>query len=46
MSTLKLVSFIEETFKVELEASDLGAGNLSSITSIERLVSSKVSGRP
>jgi acyl carrier protein len=46
MSTLKLVSFIEETFKVELEAGDLEAGNLSSITSIERLVRSKVSGQP
>lgn len=44
MSTLKLVSFIEDTFKVELEASDLGTGNLSSITSIERLVRSKLSG--
>jgi acyl carrier protein len=46
MSTLKLVTFIEETFRVELEASDLGAGNLSSITSIERLVRSKGSGQP
>ncbi|HET7218515.1 MAG TPA: acyl carrier protein [Vicinamibacterales bacterium] len=41
LSTLKLVSFLEERFKVEFEADDLEAGNLSSIESIERLVKSK-----
>jgi acyl carrier protein len=41
MSTLKLVSFLEEQFKVELEADDLDAGNLATIENIERLVRSK-----
>ena len=42
LSTLKLVSFIEDTFKVEFEANDLDAGNLASLASIERLVRSKL----
>jgi acyl carrier protein len=42
LSTLKLVSFLEERFKVEFDAEDLEAGNLSSLASIERLVQSKV----
>jgi acyl carrier protein len=42
LSTLKLVSFVEETFKVEFEANDLDAGNLASLASIERLVRSKL----
>ena len=41
LSTLKLVTFLEEEFGVEFEADDLEAGNLSSIESIERLVQSK-----
>ncbi len=41
LSTLKLVAFLEEQFKVEFEAGDLDAGNLSSLVSIERLVRSK-----
>jgi acyl carrier protein len=42
LSTLKLVSFLEETFKVEFEANDLDAGNLASVASIEKLVRSKM----
>jgi acyl carrier protein len=42
LSTLKLVSYLEETFKVEFEANDLDAGNLASVASIERLVRSKL----
>lgn len=42
LATLKLVSFLEETFKVEFEANDLEPGNLSSIADIERLVRSKM----
>lgn len=42
LSTLKLVSFLEETFKVEFEANDLDAGNLASVASIEKLVLSKM----
>jgi len=45
-STLKLVSFLEETFKVEFEADDLEPGNLSSLASIERLVQAKLAARP
>jgi acyl carrier protein len=41
LSTLKLVSYLEETFKVEFEANDLDAGNLASLASIEKLVRSK-----
>ena len=42
LSTLKLVTFLEERFKVEFEADDLEAGNLATVTSIERLVRSKM----
>lgn len=45
LSTLKLVTFLEERFKIELEASDLDAGNLASVANIEKLVSSKITGR-
>lgn len=41
LSTLKLVTFLEEQFKVEFEADDLDAGNLATLESIERLVKSK-----
>jgi acyl carrier protein len=41
MSTLKLVTFLEEQFKIELEAGDLEAGNLATIASIAALVSAK-----
>lgn len=42
MSTLKLVTFLEELYKIEFEANDLEPGNLSSIATIERLVKSKL----
>ena len=42
LSTLKLVTFLEEQFHVEFEADDLEAGNLASIENIERLVKSKM----
>lgn len=45
LSTLKLVSFLEERFGVEFEANDLEAGNLASLASIERLVQSKMAAR-
>jgi acyl carrier protein len=41
MSTLKLVTFLEEQFKIELEASDLDSSNLSSVANIAALVSAK-----
>ena len=42
LSTLKLVSFLEEKYQVEFEADDLDPGNLSSLANIERLVQSKM----
>lgn len=45
LSTLKLVTFLEEHFKIELEAADLDSGNLASITSIAALVDSKTGSR-
>lgn len=45
LATLKLVSFLEDRFKVEFEANDLEPGNLSSLLSIERLVKSKMANR-
>jgi acyl carrier protein len=41
LSTLKLVSFLEEKYQVEFEADDLDPGNLSSLANIERLVQTK-----
>ena len=45
LSTLKLVTFLEEHFKIELEANDLDAGNLASVASIAQLVGTKLAGR-
>lgn len=41
MSTLKLVTFLEEQFKIELEAGDLAGDNLSTLGKIEQLVNAK-----
>jgi acyl carrier protein len=41
LSTLKLVTFLEEQFKIEIEAADLDAANLSSVANIADLVASK-----
>jgi len=45
LSTLKLVTFLEERFKIELEASDLDGANLSTVASIAALVEQKTTGR-
>jgi len=45
LATLKLVTFLEERFKIELEASDLEPANLSSLADIERLVRAKRAAR-
>lgn len=45
LSTLKLVTFLEEQFSVEFEADDLEAGNLASIENIERLVKAKLAAK-
>jgi acyl carrier protein len=42
LSTLKLVAFLEQQFKVEFEADDLEAGNLATVASIEGLVTGKM----
>lgn len=42
MSTLKLVTFLEERYRVEFAANDLEPANLSSIAALERLVRSKL----
>lgn len=42
MSTLKLVTFLEGQYQIEFEAADLEPVNLSSISSLERLVRSKL----
>lgn len=44
LSTLKLVTFLEEQYKVEFEADDLDAGNLSTVANIAALVASKQRG--
>ena len=42
MSTLKLVTFLEERYKIEFAADDLEPANLASIATLERLVRSKL----
>lgn len=44
LSTLKLVTFLEQQYGVEFEANDLDAGNLASLANIEGLVQSKLKG--
>jgi acyl carrier protein len=41
LSTLKLVTFLENEYGVEFEANDLDSGNLATIEAIDRLVQSK-----
>jgi acyl carrier protein len=42
LSTLKLVSFLEEHFRIDFIPEELGGGGLSSVTRIVQLVKSKV----
>lgn len=42
MSTLKLVTFLEGQYQIEFEAADLEPANLSNISSLERLIRSKL----
>jgi acyl carrier protein len=42
LSTLKLISFLENHYGVEFEANDLATDNLATIEAIERLVNSKL----
>jgi acyl carrier protein len=46
LSTLKLLAFLEERFQIEFVPDDLGAGNLSTVTRIEKLVKEKIGSRP
>ena len=41
LATLELVTFLEERFGIELGADDVGAENLGTLESIERLVHAK-----
>lgn len=41
LSTLKLVEFLEKKFHIDFVPEELGSGNLSSVTKIERLVRQK-----
>lgn len=43
LATLELVSFLENRYGIELGADDVGAENLGTLESIERLVQSKQS---
>jgi acyl carrier protein len=45
LSTLKLLSFLQERFKIEFDASDVESGGFSSLERIERLVIGKVAAR-
>lgn len=45
LATVELAMFLEEHFRIKLEASDLEAGNLVSIASIASLVETKTAGR-
>jgi len=42
LATLGLVSFLEETYGIELEAHDVDASNLGTLSDIQRLVESKL----
>lgn len=42
LSTLRLVSFLEDSFKIELDAADLTPANLSTLLTIEALVKGKL----
>lgn len=46
LSTLKLVSFLEETFHVEVRADDLDAGHLSSLERIESYIETRTTMKP
>jgi acyl carrier protein len=41
IATLKLVAFLEETWKIELQPHEVDADNLDTLDSITRLVQSK-----
>lgn len=41
LATLKLVAFLEETYRIQLEAHEVGADNLDSIQAIARFVQEK-----
>ena len=45
LATLDLVSFLETTYGIELEAHDVDARNLGTLTDIERLVQSKLAAK-
>jgi acyl carrier protein len=42
ISTLQLISFLEQKFNIAFESSDMDGGGFSSLRSIERLVNDKL----
>jgi acyl carrier protein len=42
LATLELVAFLEKQYAIELEAHELDATNLGTLTTIDRLVQSKL----
>jgi acyl carrier protein len=42
LATLKLVAFLEEHFKIQLQAHEMDAEHLNTISGIEKLVRSKL----
>jgi acyl carrier protein len=45
LATLELVSFLEESFGIELQAHDVGPANLGTLESIDRLVRARLDGQ-
>ena len=46
IATLKLVSFLEERYRIELEPHEVDADNLDTLESIDRLVAAKTAAKP
>jgi acyl carrier protein len=46
LSVLKLVTFIEERFKIRVEPDDVVADNFGTLSSISRYVNGKLANRP
>ena len=45
LATLELVSFLEQQYNIELEAKDVDASRLGTLTDISRLVNTKLAAR-
>jgi acyl carrier protein len=45
LATLELVSFLESRYSVELEAHDVDASNLGTLSAIDRMIRSKLAAK-